>query len=233
MPCGTYAVIPVKSFVSAKQRLAPILNNFERARLARLMLEDVLDAVRSARKLAGFCVVTNDGEAAALAASRGGQVVRDSGELGLSHAVRMALLELADVAKGAVVVPSDIPHLPSATIDTVVEKTSPCGVALVPAICDGGTNLLSLRPWHVLLPQFGPASFYGHARAALRAGVAAYIHVCPMTSHDLDRPGDLITFLSFRSQTRAHAYLAGLGIGERLAETDGLRVPVDRVRTSA
>jgi 2-phospho-L-lactate/phosphoenolpyruvate guanylyltransferase len=224
MPCGTYAVIPVKPFSSAKSRLAPILNSFERASLARLMFEDMLDAVSAARRLEGFAVVTCNAEAAALASKRGGVVVRESGELGLSHAVGMASLALSGIARGIVVIPADIPHLPSATIDAVVDSTAERGVTMVPAACDGGTNLLSVRPWHLLLPQFGPDSFDRHSRAALRIGASTLIHACPLASWDLDRPCDLTTFLGFVTKTRTHRYLAGLDIAARIAQdADDLR----------
>jgi 2-phospho-L-lactate/phosphoenolpyruvate guanylyltransferase len=233
MACGTYAVIPVKPFSSAKSRLAPILSSFERASLARLMFEDVLDAVSAARSLAGFAVVTCDGEAAAMASARAGRVVRESGELGLTHAVGTAFLALSGIAAGVVVVPADIPHLPSATIDAVVDRTAQRSVTMVPAICDGGTNLLSVRPWHLLLPQFGPGSFDRHSRAALRMGARTAIHICPMASWDLDRPRDLLTFLAFNTKTRTHGYLASLEIAARIAEADDFADLSDTLRASA
>jgi 2-phospho-L-lactate guanylyltransferase len=213
---GTYAVIPVKPFASAKRRLAPILNHFERVRLARLMLEDVIDAVRAAHSVCGFFVVTSDEDAALLAQAAGGQVIAETGEYGLQHAVTTAQRVLAPMAAGVMVIPSDIPHLPSATIDTVNAKTPERGIAIVPATCDGGTNLLAMRPCDLIPPLFGPRSFDRHCREAMRAGLPIAIHACAMAGHDLDRPDDLPAFLAMTIRSRAHDYLAGLGIGKRL-----------------
>lgn len=233
MPGGTYAVIPVKSFASAKRRLAPILNTPERARLARLMLEDVLDAVRAAADLDGFVVVSCDADALALAAARGGRTLPETREFGLGRAVETGLAWLAGTARGALVIPTDIPHLPARTIEAVIGKTEDGGIVLVPAIDDGGTNLLSLRPCHLMKPLFGSGSFHRHRFCALGTGAAMRIHVCPKAGYDLDRPRDLETFLGFDSQTRSHDYVAGLGIGDRMAAVAGFQLHADLARATA
>ena len=230
---GTYAVIPVKPFASAKRRLAPILNSFERARLARLMLGDVLDSVRAARSLTGAVVVTCNRDAAAMAEASGAQVILEDGEFGLACAVERGLAAISGVARGAIVIPADIPQLPPATIDAVVGKTPNRGVTLVPAMYDGGTNLLCLRPCHMMPPLFGPDSFSCHHEAALRARATTRIHICPLAGNDLDEPRDLITFLSFGSATRTQGFLTGLGIQQRNAALSGLSAPADFVRASA
>ena len=55
---GIWAVVPVKEFEGAKQRLSSALSPDERRTLATTMLEDVLDAVSAVRELAGVLVVT-------------------------------------------------------------------------------------------------------------------------------------------------------------------------------
>lgn len=217
---GTYAVIPVKPFASAKRRLAPILNRFERAKLAGLMLEDVIGAVRAADSLRGFFVVTSHQDVARLAQAAGGQAIVEAGEYGLPQAVATAQRALAPIAAGLMVIPSDIPHLPSATIDAVNANTPERGIALVPATSDGGTNLLAMRPCDLIPPLFGPRSFDRHRLTAMHAGLAVHIHHCPMAGHDLDRPQDLPAFLSMNTRSRARDYLAGLDIAERIAAID-------------
>jgi 2-phospho-L-lactate/phosphoenolpyruvate guanylyltransferase len=230
---GTYAVIPVKPFAFAKQRLAPILNNAERFRLARVMLGDVLDSVSATRKLAGFCVVTCDASVASMVDAYGGRVVHEAGAFGLDAAIGTALNALAGIASGVMVIPADIPHVTADVIDTVARNTADRGVTLVPALYDGGTNVLSLRPISVIPPRYGPGSFERHCRAALQAGAATHVHVCNVTGYDLDRPEDLETFLAFGSPTRTHDYLVGLGVGERAARERRGSAPAARARASA
>ena len=65
---GILAVVPVKEFEGAKQRLSSCLSPEERRALATTMLEDVLDARERGRDLAGLIVVTVDPVATSLAA---------------------------------------------------------------------------------------------------------------------------------------------------------------------
>ena len=84
--------MPVKRFAVAKRRLSPVLGAAERARLARLMLEDVLNALaRCEVHLAGTVVVTADEDAAALAERRNAIVVSDGGRDGINAAIRLGL----------------------------------------------------------------------------------------------------------------------------------------------
>jgi 2-phospho-L-lactate/phosphoenolpyruvate guanylyltransferase len=213
---GIHAVIPVKSFASAKQRMSPFLNGTERARLARLMFEDVLDAVRLACEPGGCLVVTHDPLAAAIARCAGLQVVDQGGDLGFSAAVSCAAAALPPDA-GMMVVPTDIPHISSALIGRIAALTYSPGVTLVPAISDGGTNILAMRPRTLLPPLFGPDSFARHRSAALAAGIAPVIWHSAEAGHDLDRPADLEAFLARNSATRAHRFLASLDLGRRFA----------------
>ena len=80
-----WAVIPVKRFAAAKTRLSPVLDANERAELARLMFEDVIEAVTARSDvLAGTLVITIDPEAAALARRRDAFVVGDVSERGVN-----------------------------------------------------------------------------------------------------------------------------------------------------
>ena len=211
---GIHAVIPVKSFASAKQRMSPFLNRAERAQLARLMLEDVLDAVRLSRELRGCLVVTANAEAAVIASAAGAQVVDQEGDCGFSAAVSCAAMALPRGA-GLMVVPTDLPHISPALIDRIAALTRSPGVALIPATTDGGTNLLAMRPCTLFRPLFGQDSFARHRSAALTAGVTPVIWPSAEAGCDLDRPADLAAFLALNSATRTHCFLASLDLPRR------------------
>jgi len=216
-----WAIVPVKRFVTAKSRLASVLAPAERAELARLMFEDVLDALALCNEyLAGQIVVTSDDCAAALASSRGAVVVSDTADNGINAAVRLAIHHIdRSHENGVLVVPSDIPQLSLDGIAKAVDAiAAPRRLAVVPATEDGGTNLLACRPANAALLYFGPRSFDRHWRAAIRAGITPYVLDIPELGLDIDRPENLRAFLSLRSQTRTHAFLSAIHIAKRLEQ---------------
>jgi 2-phospho-L-lactate guanylyltransferase len=216
---ATWAVVPVKRFLTAKNRLAPLLDSIERAELARMMLEDVLDALALCNDLlAGMIVVTADEDATLLARRRGAVIVADIAERGINAALELAVRYFSRMPDaGMIVIPSDIPQLSSSALaQTVAAISMPRSVAAIPATGDGGTNLLACRPANTISLCFGPRSFERHCRAARRAGIVPHIFAVPDLGLDIDRPEDLTAFLSLKTATRTHAFLSTLAIADRL-----------------
>ena len=75
-----WAVVPVKRFDLAKGRLADSLHADERRRLARAMLEDVLEALTNTAEVDRVLVVTREPEVATLATSAGADTIAETGE---------------------------------------------------------------------------------------------------------------------------------------------------------
>jgi 2-phospho-L-lactate/phosphoenolpyruvate guanylyltransferase len=219
-----WAVVPVKPFKIAKQRLTPILTWDERAQLAQLMFEDVLDVLVDCAELSGVMVVTRDHTAQGIARAQGAMVLGDPA-LDINTAVRAAIEVLSERhSAGMLVVPSDIPLLPSALIGEMVDRFSRLPtVALVPAARDEGTNLLACSPVNAVEPSFGPNSFQRHYRAARSAGIVPTVLPCERAGLDIDRAQDLAAFLSVQSETRSHAFLATKDVGARLQHNGGYR----------
>jgi len=213
-----WAVIPVKRFAAAKTRLSPALDADERAELARLMFEDVIEAVTARSDvLAGTLVITIDPEAAALARRRDAFVVGDVSERGVNDALNRGLRYLEATADGVIVVPSDIPQIAGpALVESAAAIARGPAVALVRAADDGGTNLLACRPLAAIKPQFGPRSFEQHHRAAQQAGAAVRRLHLPELWLDIDRPEDLCRFLALKSKTRTHDFLTSIPLTERI-----------------
>jgi len=224
----TWAVVPVKPFALAKRRLAPVLSADERVQLARLMLQDVLAALAKCERLSGILVITRDPAADGLARNHGADVLEDRA-LDLNAAVRTGAAHLSSDA-GMIVVPADIPLLSATLVDELTDRISHQRVvALVPATRDGGTNLLACRPAGAITPSFGPNSFWHHQQAARDAGLRTAAIASDDAGLDIDVPEDISAFLSRRSPTRSHAFLAALDIDERLRLDGGrpaLRHPV-------
>lgn len=216
---GIWAVIPVKQFAAAKSRLASVLDAGERAELARLMFEDVLDALMACRDiLAGVAVVTSDHEAAGAARSHGALVVLAATDNGINAAVISAVEAIDPGADdGLMVVPSDIPQVTrEALAQAAAAIAAPHSLAIAAAAEDGGTNLYACRPVGIIPPRFGPRSFEQHCHTALKCGIDVHVLHVPELSLDIDRPGDLRTFQALRSSTRTHAFLSRLRLTDRL-----------------
>ena len=104
-----WAIVPVKRFDLAKGRLADSLHADERRRLARAMLEDVLEALTDTAEVDRVLVVTREPEVATLATSAGADTIAETGE-GLNAAVTTgADAAVAGEADVLLVVHGDLP----------------------------------------------------------------------------------------------------------------------------
>jgi 2-phospho-L-lactate/phosphoenolpyruvate guanylyltransferase len=183
----TLAVLPVKSFGRAKQRLGEAVAGVEREELAAAMAADVLDALGAVRSLDGVVVVS------AQAAGIEGvvEVVHDPVEAGQSLAAARGVR--AAVARGAqrvLLVPGDCPALDAGEVDELLATAAP-GVVIVPDRHGSGTNALLIDPPTALTPSFGPGSFARHAALAHAAGATVRVGRLPSLELDVDTPGDL------------------------------------------
>jgi 2-phospho-L-lactate/phosphoenolpyruvate guanylyltransferase len=187
----TAAVLPVKRFDSAKQRLGDAVGGAERRELAAAMVEDVLAALGEVSGLDEVIVVTAEDRAAALARAAGAQVVADRVEGGQSLAAEVGV-EVA-VERGverALLVPGDCPALDPDEVDTLLSNHKG-GVTIVPDRHGQGTNALLLTPPKALSPAFGPGSLARHAALAKAGGATVRVAQARSLELDVDTPGDL------------------------------------------
>ncbi|MFC7398477.1 2-phospho-L-lactate guanylyltransferase [Chelatococcus sp. GCM10030263] len=206
-----WAVVPVKSFARAKTRLAGILAPRERQELAMAMLADVLEALAATEGLDGILVVTADAEAAAMAGSFGALVLTDPVESGTNPAVLWGLRELDRLGKsGAVVVPGDLPFVTPAELGAVLAALSRSPAVLVPAVRDGGTNILALSLPSAMTPAFGHDSFARHLAAATAARLDPAVLTFDGAGHDIDVAADLVVDAGCRGGRRTRACLGHL-----------------------
>lgn len=170
---GVWAVVPVKEFALAKQRLAGEFTPSFRHRLAQAMLCDVLAALRGARQLAGFAVITADPEAGRLAQDFGGRWLVETPVRGLNAAVSAAAAVLgAEGHGGMLVLPGDIPAVTSAEVDALIaDHGAGRAVSLVAAHDGQGTNAVLVSPPGMMTFAFGPMSFSRHRAGAQALGL--------------------------------------------------------------
>ncbi|HUA77851.1 MAG TPA: 2-phospho-L-lactate guanylyltransferase [Acetobacteraceae bacterium] len=208
---GIWAVIPIKEFTSAKQRLAATLTPEQRRALAAAMFEDVLETIATVAELAGILIVTADFAAAELARRYGAEISTDGALSGHTGAIAAASRRLAAEGRaGMITMPGDIPALTSAEISLTLAAHKPApSFTIVPAHDDLGSNAIICSPPDSVPLKFGDNSFFPHLESARRAGVTPTIIRQPGIAMDIDNPSDLATFLrmpQFRP-TRTHAFL--------------------------
>lgn len=215
-----WAVLPVKEFEGAKQRLSSALSSDERRLLATTMLEDVLNAVSAVRELAGTLVITVDPVATWLAGRHGARVVAEGAREGHTGAVTAAARLLAREGKaGMMTMPGDIPRLSSAEIAaTLAAHQAAPAFTIVPAHDDLGSNTIVCSPPDAVPLRFGEDSFYPHLGAARKHGIEPLIVRHPGIGMDIDNPADLIAFLRMSppAPTLTLAFLEQSGIADRL-----------------
>src|SRR3954469_15694251 len=186
----TVAILPVKRFTRAKQRLRTALDDEPRSRLAAAMAADVLEVLCAYQAPTRGIVVTAEPEIAREANACGAHVVTDPDEAGQSAAAALGLRASREVgAQRALLGPGDTPGLRAEDLTALLERSEP--VVIVPDRHGTGTNALVLTPPDAIAPAFGPGSRARHEAAADAAGVARALVELPALTLDVDTPDDL------------------------------------------
>ena len=186
------AIVPVKRFGAAKQRLAGQLGPEERALLATAMLDDVLAALGRARSIERTLVVTGEPAAAAIAGRRGVEVIDDPDDRGHSEAALIGVESaLGAGAECVALLPGDCPLLEAGELDRLLETVEEPMAGVIPDRHGTGTNGLVLAPPTAIAPSFGPDSCERHLSLARAAGVAGRIATTDSLGLDLDTGEDL------------------------------------------
>lgn len=187
------AVVTVKQFSEAKQRLAEAVDPDLRRDLVEAMLGDVLEAVVGARMIETTLVVTGEPAAASLSESSGAEVIHDPGGIGHSAAALLGVARALELrADVAVLVPGDCPLLEPRELDHLLTGVPSPFVTVVPDRHGTGTNSLVLSPPDAIGPAFGEGSCRRHLGLARSAGVPAVSEEVPGLALDLDTPADIV-----------------------------------------
>lgn len=199
------ALIPVKGFRNAKQRLSPLLDASDREALAEAMFRDVLRQVLLARRLEATFVVTGNDAVADIALALGAEVIREAAERGETDAVDFARRHLKATGWEAVlIIPGDMPLLCAEDIDHMVSQL-PEGAAapfalLVPSHDRMGTNALLLAPPDIIKLRFGYDSFSYHMTQVSAQKLPLRFSENEHIALDIDEPKDLQRFLAIGSE---------------------------------
>ena len=127
------AILPVKRFSGAKQRLAGGIDDERRGALVAAMLEDTLEAIAAARSIERTIVVSGDPRAQEIVAASGAEVLPDPSDEGHVPAVLAGIARAeAGGAECVVLLPGDCPLLDHKELDSMLTGLPAHFVAVVP-----------------------------------------------------------------------------------------------------
>ena len=205
---STIAILPVKSFGAAKQRLAAALGAGSRQALAQAMFSDVMASLRRVPGLDSVVVVTADRVAESAALGERVQVLRDTAQAGQSAAAQIGI-EFAQASgfDRVLLVPGDTPLLDPGEVAALMRRglDEGIGALIVPDRHGEGTNALLLSPPDAIDPSFGPGSCERHLAAARAAGLACAVERVPTLALDVDTGQDLELLAATLEGRRGHA----------------------------
>jgi 2-phospho-L-lactate guanylyltransferase len=216
------AVLPIKGFGHAKQRLAEELTPTARRALAEAMYSDVLVALRRAKSVTYTLVIAGDRHAQRIAGGHGARVL-DEPERGHNAAAAAGIRVARDQGvRRVLLVPGDCPMLDPTEVDALISRPAGESSALIiPDRHGTGTNALLLTPPDALAPSFGPGSAHRHLADASSNGTVAELVGVPSLALDVDTPEDLAELQLTLARTHGRA-----------AQTRGMLRQLLRSRTS-
>lgn len=204
----TIAILPIKSFGAAKQRLSSLLAGGAREALAQAMYCDVLASLRHVEGIDAVAVVTANRLAESAISRTGVHLLHDREEAGHNPAaelgVRHALEEGFD---RVLLVPGDTPMLDPTEVGAMLARAEAerTPVTIVPDRHGTGTNALLLASPAVIAPSFGPGSLERHRQAARDAGVTHRVEAIFSLMLDVDTPEDLAELSEALGERRGQA----------------------------
>jgi 2-phospho-L-lactate/phosphoenolpyruvate guanylyltransferase len=204
----TQAIVPVKSFAAAKQRLAERLASGSRQSLMQAMMSDVLAALRRTTLVDEISVVTADPLAETLAMGDRVSVVRDTEQAGQSAAAEIGVRHARALGFDRVLLaPGDTPLLDPGEVDALLARCErdDLEAAIVPDRHGTGTNALVLTPPDCLPPAFGPGSRERHEELARARGLRHRVEEVQSLAVDVDTADDLADLTALLEQQRGAA----------------------------
>ena len=213
-----YILIPVKDLRRAKQRLALLMTQEERTRLAWAMLENTFAAAAGARNVDRVAVVTLYAPAIELARKYGMELIAETEQISESDSVDFGSKEAMKRGATAVLrLPIDLPLITSGDIDTILEHDGEePSIVIVPSRDGDGTNAILRRPPDLFPSHFGPDSLAKHLAEAAAAKAACRVIELHSIALDIDDPSDVSEFIRRGQGASVYELLAAMGVPKRL-----------------
>jgi 2-phospho-L-lactate guanylyltransferase len=190
----TAAILPVKHFAQAKQRLGASVADPLRLELTRAMVGDVLAALSETTLIERTIVVTGEPSVVEVAHAQGAIVIDDTARYGQSAAVNLGVEHaLTEGMERALCVPGDCPTLDPNELAALLssQASGEPEVVIVPDRHGTGTNGLLLAPPGAITPSFGIGSCERHRALAIAAEISWRIERPASLLLDIDTGEDL------------------------------------------
>ena len=195
-----WAVLPVKAFSKAKQRLKGVLSDEQRASLSRSMLVDSIRALAQVDAITDIVLVVQQAVESLVLTADDDEITiekvtiieQPEHVLGLNASLRYACDVVIDKHVNQVIIlPTDMPLMTADAIQRLCCQALAYDVTLVPDADNKGTNgLVTSLP--LMLPLlYGNQSFIAYHQAARQNQLNLHVHRDPLLALDIDKPQDL------------------------------------------
>jgi 2-phospho-L-lactate/phosphoenolpyruvate guanylyltransferase len=185
------ALIPVKSLITAKSRLAPSLSQHQRQRLVLDMLNHVLCVLLDSELFEQVSVVSQDERVLEQAYLWGARAMAEE-QHGHNQALHAAALrELTEGVTSLLTISADLPLLTTQEIRCFFEQSRQHEVVLAPSRDGTGTNAILVRPPLAVPYVFGPDSLQSFLEAAKQRQLSYSMYQRIGLALDIDTIEDL------------------------------------------
>ena len=193
-----WAIVPVKSLIRGKSRLAGVLSDEERAALNRDLLTRTLLCLKSISRIDQVLVISYDPEVLARARDLGATTVQEGKKTNINNALRRATVAAkAYNASRTIIIPADLPFIKKDELEIFLDQAGePPEIIISSDRHSNGTNALYINPIGILEYNFGPWSFQKHVEQAEQKKINVKIKNMPSLTFDLDLPEDLEIFMN-------------------------------------
>ena len=197
------ALIPVKTLHHAKSRLAPYLNEKERAALVLSMLQHVTSMLLDSSKFERVSVVSADRKVLEQAQSWGAEAILEERQ-GHNPALEVAALaELAEGTEALLTISADLPLLQVNDVCNMIAQSQQYDIVLAPSLDGTGTNALLTRPPLALPYLFGPGSLQRYSMEAKQRTLRCALYHSIGFALDVDTINDLEMFRRYEKEYKA------------------------------
>jgi len=191
-----YAVVPVRDFENAKQRLSGILDRAQRASLARSLLSHVLRALEGSDEVVETIVVTSDEKESREFLNRF-QKIRIVQETSIHGGVNSAVndglaLTVQEIGDPKVLIlPSDLPLLSTEAVVRALRLLDANDLVINPSLRKDGTNMLAFHYSKRIPFWYDHDSYQNHVREAVSKKLLFVETNWKEFSFDIDDNADL------------------------------------------